>query len=328
MNYTEEATLFECASDMLLGILTKPVTPAKTGIIVVVGGPQYRVGSHRQFVLLSRALAEAGYAVLRFDYRGMGDSEGETRDFLAVNEDIAAAINLMYQRISSLQHVALWGLCDGASAALLYCFAARDLRVNGLCLLNPWVRSEASLARTQVKHYYMQRLMQKTFWIKLFQGDVTWHALTNLMRKIYRILISLRSTSGAVYENSQSKRSEPAFQQKMAAGWNEFSGPIFLLLSGNDFTAKEFSDCMHRDPEWQQASRHRNLTRHDLPGADHTFSSTASRDCVTELTLRWLDEALHIEAVHNNSCDNCIKWKKGDLVLTAASSATADKVTV
>ena len=72
MNYTEETTVFACAGDTLMGILAKPETPADTGVIVIVGGPQYRVGSHRQFVLLSRALAAAGYAVLRFDYRGMG----------------------------------------------------------------------------------------------------------------------------------------------------------------------------------------------------------------------------------------------------------------
>ena len=47
----------------------------------MVGGPQYRVGSHRQFTLMARAFAAAGYPVLRFDYRGIGDSEGESRGF-------------------------------------------------------------------------------------------------------------------------------------------------------------------------------------------------------------------------------------------------------
>ena len=35
--------------------------------------------------------------------------------------------------------------------------ATRDPRVAGLALLNPWVRSDAGLARARVKHYYRQR---------------------------------------------------------------------------------------------------------------------------------------------------------------------------
>ena len=143
MNYTEEALRFTCLGDALLGIMTRPDVPATSGFIVVVGGPQYRVGSHRQFVLLSRRLAAAGYAVLRFDYRGMGDSSGQRRPFDSVSDDIAAAINALQTQQPSVHHITLWGLCDGASAALLYCQQTADPRVHSLCLLNPWVRSEA-----------------------------------------------------------------------------------------------------------------------------------------------------------------------------------------
>ncbi|KAB8057318.1 hydrolase 1, exosortase A system-associated, partial [Janthinobacterium violaceinigrum] len=58
----------------LVGILSLPAAPGPRGVLIVTGGPQYRVGSHRQFVLLARALAAQGVPVLRFDLRGMGDS--------------------------------------------------------------------------------------------------------------------------------------------------------------------------------------------------------------------------------------------------------------
>jgi dipeptidyl aminopeptidase/acylaminoacyl peptidase len=109
VKYSEETTLFRCEGESLVGILAKPDTPSDTGVVVIVGGPQYRVGSHRQFVLLSRALAAAGYAVLRFDYRGMGDGSGPQRDFESVSADVGTAIDQLQQSVPAVQRVALWG---------------------------------------------------------------------------------------------------------------------------------------------------------------------------------------------------------------------------
>jgi alpha/beta superfamily hydrolase len=95
------------------------------GVLVVVGGPQYRVGSHRQFLLLSRRLASEGYPVMRFDYRGMGDGGGAMRSFEDVSADIGAAIEAFQRRCPSVRRIVLWGLCDAASAALLYVEAVR-----------------------------------------------------------------------------------------------------------------------------------------------------------------------------------------------------------
>jgi uncharacterized protein len=283
MNYTEEALRFSCAGDRLLGIVARPeVTPA-SAFVLVVGGPQYRAGSHRQFVVLSRRLASAGHAVLRFDYRGMGDSEGQQQSFDQVSLDIAAAMDALQQQLPSVRHIALWGLCDGASAALLYCHDSSDPRVRALCLLNPWVRSTTSLARTQVRHYYVQRLGQKDFWHKLLRGAVSWRALQELMQNARAAL----ARSSPQDHSAPGERVDlvPTFQQRMASAWQTFPGAVMLILSENDYTAKEFMGCLKADPAWSNALLHPRLMRHDLPNADHTFSTASARMQVEVLTL-------------------------------------------
>ena len=279
MNYKEEVILFECVDETLVGILARPESPARTGLVVIVGGPQYRAGSHRQFVLLSRSLAAEGYAVLRFDYRGMGDSSGESQNFLTVNDDIEAAINALQKSIPSVKQVTLWGLCDGASAALLYCGQTRDPRVSGLCLLNPWVRSEVSLARTHIKHYYAQRLLQKDFWQKLLSGKMSLGALNDLSHSI-RL-----SASGSGWLN----RSEQPFKNRMAMGWESFNGKILLILSTGDLVAKEFREVAQTDPAWRGALARVNLQCRDLNGVDHTFSCAASRKLAENTSIEWLE---------------------------------------
>ena len=226
---------------MLAGILSIPDSPGRLGVVIVVGGPQYRVGSHRQFVLLARSLAQAGYPVLRFDYRGMGDSSGEGRDFNSVTTDIAAAITLLQQAVPGVERIALWGLCDAASAALMYAGDTRDVRVCGLCLLNPWVRSEASLARAHIKHYYRDRLRQKAFWLKLLRGGVAFAAIKGLWR-------NLRMMGNA--KKSGTRGEGKTFQQRMAEAWQQYPGSILLLLSGQDYTAREFQEYTCASTAW------------------------------------------------------------------------------
>lgn len=280
MSCRETAAAFASGSEHLVGILAEPKTPPSIGVIVVVGGPQYRAGSHRQFVLLARTLAAGGYAVLRFDYRGMGDSTGAGQSFTDASADIAAAITTLQARVPSVTQVVLWGLCDGASAALLYCHDTQDPRVSGLCLLNPWVRSEASLARTHVKHYYWSRLKQREFWAKLFSGKVAGAALGGLWRNV-----RLMNTSAT------SPTADMPFQQRMAVAWGDADHRgILLLLSSADYTAKEFVEYASTDSAWKGLLERNHVVRHDIPNADHTLSDTASRTEVEALTLHWLDQ--------------------------------------
>lgn len=276
----ESVLNFGCEGEQLVGILAEPAehAPAEVGVLIIVGGPQYRAGSHRQFTLLARHLAANGYAALRFDYRSMGDSTGrvdEKRDFLGVDADIAAAIAALLAARPALKRVVLWGLCDAASAALLYLASTRDPRVAGVALLNPWVRSAATLAQTHVKHYYWRRLREPEFWRKLLRGGVGLTALRTLGSNL-----RLARGGGATTDSR-------SFQDRMADGLRAFGGPVLLILSGEDYTAKEFLGHAAGATGWAGLIEASNVTRIDLAIADHTFSRISDADAVEQAVSAW-----------------------------------------
>jgi len=272
---TDIALSFDCAGDSLVGVASVPPEPAARGVVVVVGGPQYRAGSHRQFTLLARALADQGIAALRFDVRGMGDSEGTARPFDDTGADLDAAIGAFMAQVPALREVVLWGLCDGASAAALY--AQRDPRIAGLALLNPWVRTEAGAASATIKHYYRARLFDKAFWQKLASGKFDAGAAV-------RSAFGLAKTALAAAPADSSVSLPDQVYQGLAG----FKGKLLVMLSGADLTAQEFMDASAASDAWRTLMAHPRVTRHELPGADHTCSRRDWHDQIAAWTADWL----------------------------------------
>lgn len=282
MNYTEQARVFHCGDCRLLGITTLPEQPADTAVLIVVGGPQYRSGSHRQFTLLARQLAEQGYASLRFDYRGMGDSEGEIRNFEAVNDDLSAATDCLLAQHTHLRRAVIWGLCDAASAALFY--AHTDPRISGLILLNPWVHTEASAARTRLKHYYLKRLMQPSFWAKLLSGKV------EVRKSAGEISASAQSLTALSQDDEPSdvRHGSLGYANRMRDGLQAFRGATLILLSGDDLVAQEFSTLIQQDQHWGKLCRSPRVQLATIKQANHTFASHVWREQVADRTTQWL----------------------------------------
>jgi uncharacterized protein len=271
---------FRIGADWVYGMMHEASPAPSRAVLIVVGGPQYRVGSHRQFVLLARALARSGIAALRFDYRGMGDSEGTPRTFEHIDEDIRAAVDFLFARLPSLREVALWGLCDAASAVAMY--APGDPRVSGLVLVNPWVRSEAGLAKAYLKHYYWRRLLDRDLWRKLLRGQFRW-------AESWRSLVGLVATSRASGAAADIAVAETiSFTERMRSGIERFSGRILLLLSGDDITAKEFADLVQNSPAWRRLMKAPRVTRRELPQANHTFARREWRDQLAQWTIEWM----------------------------------------
>jgi exosortase A-associated hydrolase 1 len=286
MNFDDIAFRFTCHGDWLYGVLSMPEQPRSRGVLMLVGGPQYRVGSHRQFTLLARYLASCGIPVMRFDYRGMGDSEGDWRNFENVDDDVRCAVDHFIQSVPGMTDLVIWGLCDAASAALFYAY--RDSRVTGLVLLNPWVRTEKGLAKTYLKHYYFSRLFDSELWTKILTGSFNY---TDAGRSL---LTAIRAACGRVgrqenFFDSDVASEAASLPDRMLEGYSRFKGRVLLILSDNDLTAKEFSDLAASSDKWRGLLEDPRTLRYALPGANHTFSTRDWRNQVGSWTREWVE---------------------------------------
>jgi len=66
----------------LFGILHQPDRPREPGlgILLLSPGVKMRVAPHRLYNKMAAGLAALGYPVLRFDFHGLGDSEGDASE--------------------------------------------------------------------------------------------------------------------------------------------------------------------------------------------------------------------------------------------------------
>lgn len=294
MQFEERALAFGCEQDQLFGIATVPATPGPRAVLIVVGGPQYRAGSHRQFTLLARSLAARGIASLRFDYRGMGDSSGAARNFEQVDADLRAGVDQLLAAVPGSTEVVVWGLCDAASAALFY--AHQDARVCGLVLANPWARTVGGHAKATIKHYYTQRLLDPQFWKKVASGKFNIvHAGSSFARMVGNAFGAAPATAPALPAEAQTATAAApaapaavALPQRMLDGASQFNGKVLLIISGTDLTAQEFMDMVKGSRQWQKLLAAPRFTRRTLDEADHTFSRRVWRDQVAGWTADWV----------------------------------------
>lgn len=278
--HSEEPLYFEYGGELMLGILHHAQGKATgVGVLLVVGGPQYRVGSHRQFVLLARELASAGVPVFRFDYRGMGDSTGKPRDFEAISDDIGAALDTFFGREPGMAGAVLWGLCDAATANAFY--AGSDERIIGQIALNPWVRTSEGEAQAYVRHYYLKRVVSGDFWRKVL--GMKFDALDALKDFLHKFRQS--RGSGADTATDSDQRPLPERLQDAQIG---FGKPTLVILSGQDLTAREYESRVAESRAWKGWMASAEVTVCRLEEADHTFSRALWRDQVAAWSRDWV----------------------------------------
>lgn len=284
----EYPVVFRCLNDLLTGIVHRGMSDKRTGVIIVVaGGPQYRVGAHRQFVSLARMFASNGYPVLRFDLRGMGGSNGAYLGYEQSGPDIRVAIDEFLRREPSVQEVTLFGECESASGILFY--AAQDARVRRIALANPWVRTPGVEAETLLKHYYLDRLLSREFWLSVRSGEYKVGAsLTSFFKVVSTFMQGRKSTRARTSRSGLANFDHLPLPSRTAEGLRRFSGQVLLLMSGRDLVARQFDEVTKVSKDWQGLLSDPRITRKDIAEADHTFSKPEVKAEAQRTLLDWL----------------------------------------
>ncbi len=252
---------FSCEAAQLTGSID--MASATTGLLIVSGGNEVRSGPWGSQAQMADRIAAAGFPVLRFDRRGVGDSEGDNGTFAASAPDIAAAIHAFRAHVPTLRKIVAFGNCDAASALML----SKGLGCDALVLANPWtfepepeaapvaVAAEPEPETTPMppaamRHYYWRRLTNLAALKRLLTGKV----------KVSKMASSLvDAVKPAPPPNS--------LAQAMAEGLKAYYGPVTILLAENDRTAQAFKAL------WEKGDSRLRV----CPKAGHSFVEPQSR---------------------------------------------------
>lgn len=127
----------------LYGVFHKPAgVSKKQGVVLCAPLGQEYMRSHRAMRQLAMMLSRNGYPVLRFDYRGTGDSSGEVEEMSFPDwvEDAGVAIDEL-KDTASVDTVSVIGLRLGCVTAVQACANRTD--VTSLVLWDPVLSGEA-----------------------------------------------------------------------------------------------------------------------------------------------------------------------------------------
>jgi len=130
----EKPVIFETHSTQIAGMLHAPKVFAKSPCVILCHGfTGNKIESNKLFVKLARKLCHEDFVVLRFDFRGSGDSEGEFENMTISGElsDLSAAVGFVSTLpVVDANKIGALGLSLGSTVAI--CTAAEDERIKAV----------------------------------------------------------------------------------------------------------------------------------------------------------------------------------------------------
>ncbi len=270
--------VFTNDGQQLLGVLHLPGKPARVGLVFLHGWPGYRVGAHRLLLKAAREAARRGFAALRFDFRGRGDSEGATLDTTLVTmiSDAVVAARELRDR-AGVEALAFVGDCSGCEVAIGAGPSTPGLRAMALWSA-PFIGGERAAAesakRRSVYGVYLRKLFSPQSWRKLLTGAIRWDLVTRALA---------RGGKGKGEEGAVEDRDVDWDGSFLAFGGRR----LFIYGSADPVTPPciEFYRALSRRARTE-------LELHLVEGANHAFYSSPWEREVIGVTMDWLAACL------------------------------------
>jgi pimeloyl-ACP methyl ester carboxylesterase len=292
----------------LHGILHQPDASSARGVCVLLLSPgiKGRVGPHRLYLKIAARLVPLGFHVLRFDFYGLGDSEGELTERKLVEvynaiqagryvDDTIVAMDWM-KATYGVQRFVGSGLCGGSLTALLA--AERDRRIE--CILGlglpttldggreNWGRHLTQGQLAEVRLGYLRKLGSVGAWTRFLRGKSEYSVIWKTIRGGLRPRHHPPPAVAAIAPDS-SDNTNPLFAPAFRAV-AESRRPLVLVFGGNDRLQFEFSEKFEaRNSEWIRARRPPYVVRL-IPDANHVLSDGPWVKAMLDFAEPWLSD--------------------------------------
>jgi len=276
-----------------------------------------RVAPHRLYLNMAERFAALGYSVLRFDFYGLGDSEGEVREeyladlYGAVQvgryiDDTIGAMDWM-QRTYGIRKFIVSGLCGGAITGLLT--AVKDQRI--ICLMGLAIpvildgthidftkyMTDAQLQGT--RDGYVRKLRDLGAW-RSWVRFLTFRSHYSLIfRSLFKpLLVRIRGGNSALAPPAQSEDRDNTNPYFAPAFFNMVSNSryVYLIFAGSDRLLWEYETKFVGRYRTRLESYSSWYEIHVTKDANHIFSFREWQEDMLDQCCRWL-EALSAEGV-------------------------------
>jgi uncharacterized protein len=300
----------------LFGILHRPerTRVSDVAILLLSPGVKMRVAPHRLYVKMAERFVAMGFTVFRFDFHGLGDSEGEATDTYLADlygatqfgryvPDTIAAMDWMQQAHGISRFVAA-GLCGGALTGLLA--AERDPRIAGLLALSIPVivdgsNLDASRFMTEAQlgdigSGYLQKL-------KLSHSE-SWRSWLRLLTLQSDFRLIARSVLGPLWSRLRRPAQQPLPAQAATEEPSDNTNPRFApafrrLVSSSRRALLVFAEADRLYAEFEAKFMERHAASlepyracydvHVTKQANHIFSMPEWQEDMLDQCCEWLD---------------------------------------
>jgi alpha-beta hydrolase superfamily lysophospholipase len=292
----------------LVGILHEPIESPRSdvGVILLSPGVKNRVAPHRLYNKMAAEYVALGFWVFRFDFYGLGDSEGEIREPLLADlygsiqvgryvEDTRSAMDWMRRR-TGVRRFVLGGLCGGAITGVL-AGAGHEAVAGILSLGLPVILDGSSVDKirnmtghqlARMRRGYLRKLMAPSAWLRVL-------TLRTDFRLLARALTTRRRPAAAgapsgppapaASGTNANPRFPPAFLRLLADG-----RPVLLLYSGADRLYAEFQEKFLKSHQERLRAHAGLVDVVVVDRANHVFTFQAWQDEMLARTRAWLLE--------------------------------------